>query len=220
MNRLQASSASRKKTSESIFLSSVIQATDSTCTDARRIMPRSQAPHLQASQQPPHQQRVGRVQENIGPVIACRFNPQVRARSGRRYKPAEILRRRVQREPNPLQAVRRRQQPVVRYVIVIVPDVAGVPHRLIDEYRPATSNRPGRSRQKAPGRSFSRETNCAYRRSAYQASCPLQSRSRLEQMFDGTPVALCYIDAYGDRWRRFQRRHYSQQRHPDSRQPQ
>src|SRR5438132_327528 len=47
----------------------------------------------------------------------------------------EILRGRIQREPNPAQTVRSGQQLVVSYVSIVVPNETAVPHRLVSENR-------------------------------------------------------------------------------------
>src|SRR2546430_2794138 len=47
----------------------------------------------------------------------------------------EVLRGRIQREPNPAQTVRSGQQFVVGYVSVVVPNETAVPRRLVSQNR-------------------------------------------------------------------------------------
>jgi len=47
----------------------------------------------------------------------------------------EVLRRRIQREPNPAQAVRSGQQLVVGYVSIVVPNETAVPRQSVGQNR-------------------------------------------------------------------------------------
>ena len=76
------------------------------------------------------------MEKNIDPMIAGGVQAPERALDPEcRVSEREILRRRLERKPNPAQTVRRRQKMVFRYVEIVIPNETAVPRGPVSENR-------------------------------------------------------------------------------------
>ena len=124
--------------------------------------PRARDPQI--SKQPPKEERVRGVQQNVNPMIARRIQSPERVLDQEgRLDERKILRRGVERKPDAPQAIRSREQLVSRYIEIVVPNIARVPGLLVGEHAsqseaqaedPITSANV-RRRSARPGESFS-----------------------------------------------------------------
>jgi hypothetical protein len=84
----------------------------------------------QPLQQPPKKDRVHPVQQDIDKVIAQRRQAPERVLEPEgRIDEREILGGRIEGEPDAPQSIGGGQQPVLGYINIVIPDVAGMPRR-------------------------------------------------------------------------------------------
>src|SRR5215469_8689660 len=81
------------------------------------------------------------MKEKVDPMVAERMQPPkcaLDAKSGVNQR--KILRRRIERKPNPPQTIRGGQYLVICYVLIVIPDETAVHCRLIGQYRDHRQN--------------------------------------------------------------------------------
>src|SRR5438270_6623113 len=103
------------------------------CKNCRR-QPR--AWNAQARKNPPNEQRVGEVEKDIYPMITGWIQVPERALHAQDgVSERKILRRRIERKPNPTQTIGCDQEMITCYITVIVPNESAVPCRPVDANR-------------------------------------------------------------------------------------
>src|SRR6266581_3911658 len=90
------------------------------------------ARHLQAHQHQPDQERVGNMKEKVDPMVAGGVKSPERVLDPKRgINQRKILRRRFERKPNSAETIGRRQQLVIRYILIIVPNKSSMRHSAV-----------------------------------------------------------------------------------------